>query len=229
MYIITIHHQHSRVQSITHEADATRSPTGARKPRSRTRTTPLTWPQPETAGLTSPGNPKVRMLGAGGPLTGGPWDRSRLSHDDTAAKPQVKAAHGSSWMREDPRSPHLREASATRKTPQKSAFPQVRTILPGQRSGAGGTRTHSSDASHLRFHRRNGHTHLFPCGCILLGPARAGVVRRSPHRLPLLHGTGSRQGKAPRLPQPPQDHPCSATRLRALQHTSAPPRRDHVP
>lgn len=66
-------------------------------------------------------------------------------------------------------------ASTARKTAMKSTFPQVRTFPQGETGGAGGTRTQTSDASHLRRCRDGGHSHPFPSGCVPLDPTGTGT------------------------------------------------------
>lgn len=64
----------------------------------------------------------------------------------------------------------------TRVLSQLGRFDAGRNVPASDRSGgAGGTRTHKSDASHLRRCRNNGHSHPFPSGCIPLDPARMGI------------------------------------------------------
>lgn len=70
-----------------------------------------------------------------------------------------------------------------RNAPRKTRTPRSERFCLGFLGGAGGTRTHFSDASHLQRCRRNGHFYLFPSGYILLDPTPSRAVRRSPHRL----------------------------------------------
>lgn len=76
------------------------------------------------------------------------------------------------------RTPHAKGALKTRR-------PRSERFCLGTLGGAGGTRTHKSDGSHLRRCRNNGHSHPFPSGCIPLDPAgtgdRAAFAAPPPH------------------------------------------------
>ncbi|UQT54685.1 ATP-binding protein [Streptomyces durmitorensis] len=67
------------------------------------------------------------------------------------------------------------------KRPRESRFPRSERFCWGRLGGAGGTRTYSGDASHLRFSWRSGHINLFPSGCVPLDPTPADAVQRSLH------------------------------------------------
>lgn len=74
----------------------------------------------------------------------------------------------------------VRTSNAMPRLASKRRFRRSRRFCCG---GAGGTRTQTGDASHLRLSCRSGHINLFPSGCIPLDPAPADAVQRSLHRL----------------------------------------------
>lgn len=63
----------------------------------------------------------------------------------------------------------------TQNRPRKTRSPRSERFCLGKLGGAGGTRTQTSDASHLRGCQNYGHSRPFPSGCVLVDPARTGV------------------------------------------------------
>jgi len=128
-----------------------------------------------------------------------PWDRSprvpRRNDQNARSQPYESS--------QAIRTLHVRCTVAEPAVPQKARFPRSERFCLGMLGGAGGTRTHTSDPSHLRFSQRARHIGLFPSGCIPLDPAPAAAVQRSLHRS--LTPQWRRQSGAsfPARPQPP--------------------------
>lgn len=117
------------------------------------------------------------------PATAG--ERAAMSGLDAGAtKDQLTAVRGLLRRAEASRSSHLGAANAARESPRKTRIPRPERFGLGTPDGAGGTRTHKRDASHLRRCRNNGHSHPFSSGCDPLDPARMGIGWASPHHPP---------------------------------------------
>lgn len=122
--------------------------------------------------------------------------------DAGASKDQLTAVRGLLRRAEASRSPHLGAANAARESPRKTRIPRPERFGLGTPGGAGGTRPHKRDASHLRRCRNNGHSHPFSSGCDPLDPARMGIGWASPHHPPRPRTALLPRGKA-------RTSPCS--------------------
>ncbi len=144
--------------------------------------------RPGTAG-TAGASSDVAGCGRSAKLHRRPWNRATTLSQEAAAKGQVKRVQGTLTRCDSGPVPHGARLVLHGKKPQNPRFPRSERFYLGTLGGAGGTRTQSGDASHLRRWQYNGHSHPFPSGRILLDPARTGSVRRSPHRF---HSTPTR-------------------------------------